>query len=234
MSGTTRRNRFGALGVAAALLAVTLGSGTAFAACRVTDFTDKPLAALNEAQRLSFISQMTQTEFTRLHQAVPGAPNYHPVIASSQSLGEAQAVAKAKIEALALENTEELRRLWATDYLNDAQLRKFADCVSSRQPGLLTLGRRESADKFHLTFAHITPIGIEKITTRLIASYNVANAKELEDYLEGIGAQDNYVARTVPLRIADPAKRAVVVLRAGWETPRFVIVPAEPQPDYFK
>lgn len=217
-----------------ALALTLLGAGTAHAACRVTDFTDRPLSSLSEVQRLSFISQMTQSEFTRLKAEQPGSANHHALLAGSANLGEAQAAARAKIESLGLDNTEELRRLWATDYLDDEQMRRFADCVSSRQPGLLTLGRREGADRFHLTYAHITPIGIQKIATRLIASYNIANVDELEQSLATLGMQDNYVARTFALRIADPARRAVVVLRAGWETPRYVVIPAQPEPDYFK
>lgn len=221
------------MGLAVAVLAMVATPAMAFP-CRVTDFSTRTMASLREEQRLAFVSSMTQTEFARLKAEPAESANHYAFLATIPSLGAAQAAARARLDGLALENTEELRRLWATDYLSDDQLRRFADCSSARAPGLFPLGRRESPTRFHLTFAHITPIGIEKITTRLVASYNIANVKEFEDYLAALGPQDNYTARTFALQVADPARRAVVIMRAGWETPRTIVIPALPEPDLFK
>ena len=206
----------------------------AFAICRVTDFTDRPLSSLNEVQRVSFVSQMERTEFDQLKSKRPGDPNHYALIASSASVADARKAAMAKLEGLKLDNIADYRDVWASEYLTDEQLRKYADCITSRAPGLFMTGRRESPTRFHLTFSHITPIGIEKISTRLIASYNIANPQDLEAHLEKLGPVDNYNARTVPLEIADPTKRAVVVMRAGWETPLFLYIPVSPTPEYFK
>ena len=206
----------------------------AMAACRVTDFTSRNLASLNEAQRLSFISQMTQTEFDKLRASAPGSTNYHDLVGRSASVVEARRGARAKIVGLGVENIDDYRRIWASDFLTDEELRRFTDCTSGRQPGLTVAGRSDGPGKFNLTFAHITPIGIEKITTRLVASSNIANVGEFEAFLSALGARDNYTAQTYPLQLIDPSRRSVVVLRAGWETPKFIYIPAYPTPDYFK
>jgi hypothetical protein len=214
-------------------LSLAMAAPASAAACRVTDFTDKPLAALSEVQHLSFTTEMTQTEYERIKAQEPGSTNFYALIAESANIREARRAAKAKLESLKIENIDGHRLVWASDFLTDEQLRKFTDCISSRQPGLLVRGRSESPARFHMTFTHITPIGFEKITTKLVASFNIANADELEKYLDDIGWQDNYDARTFPLEIGDPAKRAVVVMRAGWETPMFLYIPVNPSKAYF-
>jgi hypothetical protein len=113
-------------------------------------------------------------------------------------------------------------------------MRKFADCESGRQPGLALYGRPGNPGEFHLTYVHVTPIGIEKITTKLIASSNIANTGELEAELAKLGPQDNYPARTFVAKLIDPAKPAVIVMRGGWETPKFAYIPVYPTPDYFQ
>ena len=62
---------------------------------------------------------------------------------------------------------------------------------------------------------------------------NVSDA-EFEASLAELGPRDNYTARTFVLRRIDPAKPAVLVMRAGWETPKFTYIPVYPTPDYFK
>lgn len=219
---------------ALAAAALLTSAPAAMAACRVSDFTSKPLALLNEMQRLSFASQMTQTEFDKLHALAPGNPNYVELIAKSASVVEARQAAQTRLANLAIENIDDYRKIWASDFLTDEELQKFTNCTSGRQPGLTVAGRSDGPSKFNITFAHVTPIGIEKITTRLVASYNIANVRELEDFLAGIGPRDNYTAQTFPLQLIDPSKRAVLVLRAGWETPKFVYIPIYPTPQYFK
>jgi hypothetical protein len=193
--------------------------------CRVTDFTDKPLSALSEVQRMAVITEMTRTEYMRFKAAAPGSPNHHKLVTDSTDISAAREAARAKFATLKLDNVDDYRQVWASDFLNDDQLRKYTNCITQRQPGLVAAGRFETPTTFHLTYSHITPIGIEKIRTVLVASYNIANAKELEASLEALGPQDNYAARTFPLVLEDPAKRAVLVLRAGWETPRFLYIP---------
>jgi hypothetical protein len=107
------------------------------------------------------------------------------------------------------------------------------DCTSQRQPGLTVAGRSETPSSFHLTFTHITPIGIEKITTRVVASYNLANIRDLEAVLAKLGPRDNYTAQTFALKLEKPGKPAVLVMRAGWETPKIIYIPAYPTPKYF-
>jgi len=220
-------------GFCSAALFLVSASAAGAAACRVTDFTDKPLSALNEVERLSVATEMTQTEYDRLKGEAPGSPDYYGLIADSANIREARQAAQAQLESLKIENIDGHRLVWASDFLTDEQLRKFTDCISSRQPGLLVRGRPQSPTRFHMTFTHITPIGFEKITTKLVASFNVANADELEKYLDDIGWQDNYSARTFALEIKDPAKRAVVVMRGGWETPVFLYIPTYPTQDHF-
>ncbi len=221
--------------VACAGAALMLSAAPAMAgACRVTDFTDKPLSALNEVERVSFAVQMTRTEFTRLKTATPGSPNYYALIAGSTSLADARKAAQAKLDSLKLDNVDEYAKLWQHDYLTDEQMRKFADCESGRQPGLALYGRSAGPGEFHLTYVHITPIGIEKITTKLVASSNIANWAELEAELATLGPQDNYPARTFVAKLIDPAKPAVIVMRGGWETPKFAYIPVYPTPDYFQ
>lgn len=225
-------------------------------ACRVTDFTTKALSTLSEPERLAFVMQMTQTEFDRLHAVPAGDANYYELLAKAPNIQAAKQAARAKLNTIpngtiadfqkkwgaslspadvldALE-VEEYAPIWASHFLNDEEMRKFADCVSARQPGLNTYGRSVSPDQFNLTFVHITPIGIEKIYTRLVASSNIANVREFEDYLAKLGPQDNYPARTFPLKLIDPKKRAVVVMRAGWETPKMVFIPVFPAREYFQ
>ncbi|MDG2004219.1 MAG: hypothetical protein P8J20_12895 [Novosphingobium sp.] len=223
--------RFVALALAAASVVIMTAPAHA-AACRVTDFTDKPLSKLREVQRLSFATEMTQTEYDRIRGEQPSSANYYELIASSANIREARQAAQTKLETLQIENIDSYRLVWASDFLSDDQLRKFTDCISSRQPGLLVRGRSEGPATFHMTFTHITPIGFEKITTKLVASFNIANADELEQYLDDIGLQDNYSAKTFALQISDPAKRGVVVMRGGWETPVFLYIPAIPTKDF--
>lgn len=208
-------------------IAGALAGGTAHAAspCRVTDFTDKPLAALSEVQRLAVVTEMTRTEFMRFKAAAPGSPNHFALVANAPTITAAREAAHARFATLKLDHVDNYRQIWGSDFLTDEALRKYADCITARQPGLVALGRFENPTTWHLTYSHLTPIGIEKISTQLIASYNIANAAELEASFAELGWQDNYAARTFPLRIADPAKRAVLVLRAGWESPRFVFIP---------
>lgn len=219
------------LGLAAALLAST---PVMAAACRVTDFTTQPLSTLSEVQRLSFVTEMTRVEYERLKTAGPGSPNYYQLLVDSSDITAARNAARAKLASLNIENIDDYRRLWSSDFLTDEDIRKFLDCISSRQPGLAVAGRRDGPSAFNLSFTHITPIGLEKITTKLVATYNIANVAELEAFLTAIGPQDNYTAKTIPLKIVDPSKRAVVVMRAGWETPRFLYIPAYTTSDYFK
>lgn len=229
------KKRMGRVALAAIAPAlITLVANPAQATCRVTDFTDRPLSSLGDMQRLSFVSQLERTEFDRLKPKPQGDPNHDPMIASSASAVDARKAAWDKLEALRMDNIDDYRRVWRSDFLSDEQLRTYTDCITARQPGLVMAGRSEGPGLFHLTFSHLTPIGIEKIPTRLIASHNVANAAELEAHLAELGWQDNYQARTFPLRLADPGKRAVVVVRAGWETPVFLYIPVYPTADHLK
>lgn len=220
---------------AAAATGLLLSASAAMAgACRVSDFTDRPLGSLNEVERLSFVLGMTRTEYDRLKAEPATSANHYELLARSPSLPDARQAARDRLESLKVENIEEYARLWAHDYLTDEQIQKLANCESGRQPGLATYGRPEGADAFHLTYVHVTPIGIEKITTRVVASANIANIGEFEASLAELGPRDNYTARTFVLRRIDPAKPAVLVMRAGWETPKFTYIPVYPTPDYFK
>lgn len=193
--------------------------------CRVTDFTDKPLSALSEVQRLAIVTEMTRTEYDRIKAAPIGSPGYYKLVTDSADISAARKAANDRLATMKLDHVDDYRVTWGSDFLNDEQLRKYANCITQRQPGLVALGRFEDPSTFNLTYSHITPIGIEKIRTQLIASSNIANAKELEASFAELGPKDNYAARTFSLKLEDPTKRAVLVLRAGWESPRFVFVP---------
>lgn len=222
--------------IGALYAAVALGlaqPALASAACRITDFTDRTLGSLSEVQRVAFMVQMTRTEYDRLKAAAPGSPDYYAPIATSASLPAARQWARERLYGLNLEQVIEQAHFWAHDYLTDEAIRRFADCESARQPGLALYGRPGDPGSFHLTYVHITPIGIEQITTKVIASDNVANIDQLKADLAALGAQDNYTARTFVARLTDPAKPAVIVMRAGWETPKFAYIPVYPTPDFF-
>lgn len=216
-----------------ALQAVFISSQVAVASCRVTDFATTPLTSLNEVEQLSFVSQMTQTEFDKLHSLSAGNDNYIQPVVASASVVEARQAAKAKLEKLHLDNMDDYRRIWLSDFLTDEQLQHYADCTSGRQPGLTVVGRSQSPSEFHLIYTHITPIGIEKITTRVVASYNISNIDELEAALNKLGPRDNYTAQIFALKLRKPGNPAVLVMRAGWETPKFIYIPAYPTPKYF-
>jgi hypothetical protein len=197
----------------------------------VRDFTDRPLSSLNAVERLAFEGQMTRTEFAALRQAQPGGADYDPLIATSPDLAEARRRAQAKLEALKIDNAADYARFWALDYLTDDQLQKWTTCSSRRRPGLVFAGRPTGPGGFNLTFAHLAPIGIEKIRLRLVASHNVANIEAFEQFLDGLGLRDNFLVQTFALRIADPGKPAVLLIRAGWETPNLIYIPAYPAPE---
>lgn len=231
--------RVGARGLARMLaglggvLALGLWGATAqAAACRITDYTDRPLAALNAMQRLAFLSEMTPTEFQKMKAAASGDPNYSDIVAKSATAAEARQAARDKLISLKVDNVDGYREIWATDYLTDEQMLRFADCVSGRYPGLTVMGRPIDPARFSLTYVHVTPIGIEKITTRVLASGNVANIKAFEASLAELGPQDNYPARAFTIVRQDVTKPAILVMRAGWETPKIVYIPAYPTPDY--
>lgn len=217
------RNRCKGVVALAAVLATTPVSAHAFV-CRVTDFTDRTLASLSEVQRLSLVTEMTQTEYNLLKSAKPGSANHYRLIAESANIREARAAARTRLYTLDVKNVDGYRRTWASDFLTDEQTRKFLDCMSARQPGLMVAGQRASVTQFNMSFTHLTPIGIRKITTDLVGTYNIANADALSAFLKQLGPQDNYPARTFPLRIANPKERAIVILQAGWETPRFLYI----------
>ncbi len=224
--GTMRRARVWAgLAAAAALL---VGPSTAMAACRVTDFTDRTLSSLEEIQRLAFVTQMTQTEFAKLKAAAPGSPNHYALIASSANVIEAKQTARAKIASLKIENSDYYTKIWASDYLSDDQLRRFTSCTSNRRPGVTYAGRPDGPAAFHLTFTHLTPVGIEKITIRPVASRNIANIEEFEAFLASLGEKDNFTAQTFAFRRNDAAQPAVVIFRAGFETPAAIYMPVYP------
>jgi len=209
-------------------------SSASASACRITDFTNKQLGDLNGVERLSFLTEMTPTEFAKIKAASPGDANYDEIVAASETAADARNAARDKLVSLKVDNVAGYRTVWATDYLSDEQLRNFADCVSGRYPGLTVMGRSVDPSTFNLTYVHVTPIGIEKITTRLLASGNIANAKEFEASLADLGPRDNYVARTFTLKLVEPTKPGVLVMRAGWETPKIVYIPVYPTPDYLK
>lgn len=222
------KGSMGRLAVSSCVAALTMIGATAAhaTACRITDFTDKTLSTLSEKQRLSFITEMTQTEYARIKPLRQGNPNFDAIVAASGTISEAREAAYKKLESFNIENIDDYRKVWAADWLTDKGLQDLTNCISSRQPGLLVMGRPETASQYNITITHLTPIGIEKITTKLVASHNIANVAELEAFLENIGPKDNYKAVTFPLKLADPKKRAVVILRGGWETPVQYYIPA--------
>ncbi len=223
----------GRLGYWTGLLVGTLAlfsAPAAMAACRVSDFTDIPLTSLSEIQRLAYVSQMTRTEYDSLKQSAPGSKDYYPLIAKSASAVEAKKNAQSKLESLHIDNSADYAKFWALDYLTDEKLREYVTCSSKRRPGLVFGGRLDKPGIFNLSFAHITPVGVEKIRLQVVASRNITNISQFEKFLKGLGEQDNFTAQTFSLHLSNRNERAVVVMRAGWETPNFVYIPAYPAP----
>ena len=208
-----------------------LAAPIAMAACRVTDFTPRTLSSLNEIQRLSFVRQMTQTEYDRLKQATAGNANQYSIIANSASRVEASKAAQAKLDSLHLQNSDDYATIWASDFLDDESLRALVTCSSNRRPGIVFAGRLAGPDSFSLSFAHLTPVGVEKIRLRVVASHNIANLDQFESFLDQLGEKDNYAAQTFAVALSRQNQRAVIVMRAGWETPLFIYIPAYPWPD---
>jgi hypothetical protein len=201
------------------------------ATCRVSDFTTTPLSSLKEIERLSFVRQMTQTEYDKLKHANKGDPSYYSFIADSATRAQAKLAAQKALDGLHMQNTDDYASIWASDFLTDEQQRDFITCSSHRRPGIVFAGRLAKPDTFNLSFAHLTPVGIEKIRLQVIASRNISNIGQFEAFLTGLGEKDNYTAETFPLMLANPGERAVLVLRAGWETPLFIYIPAYPLPE---
>lgn len=219
-------------GLAAGALLGTAASASS--PCRITDYTDRTFSSLNGVQQLSFLSEMTPTEFAKLKALMPDDPNYSEIVAKSATAADARNAARDTLIALKVDHIDGYRRIWATDYLSDEQMRKYADCVSGRYPGLTVMGRSVDPRHFNLTYVHVTPIGIEQIETRVLASGNVANIKPFEQSLAELGPQDNYPARTFTIVREDPSKPAILLMRAGWETPRIVYIPVYPTPNYLE
>lgn len=228
---TARRPRNRVVTGLFAVVGLLVLAPAAHAACRVTDFTDRTLSSLNEIQRLSFASQMTQTEFTRLKAAAPGSPNHYALIADSANVIEAKQAARAKIARLKIENSDYYMKIWASDFLNDEQIQRFTSCSSQRRPGVTYAGRPDGAAGFSLTFTHLTPVGVEKISIRPVASRNIANIAEFEAFLANLGEHDNFTAQTFAFRRSNPAQPAVVIFRAGFETPTAIYIPVYPAPE---
>jgi hypothetical protein len=192
-----------------------LSAPAAMASCRVSDLRSLQLSSL----------------YDRLKQAAPGEANYYSVIANSANRAEARQTAQTKLDSLHLQNSDDYATIWASDFLDDEQSRNFVTCSSNRRPGIVFAGRLSSQNTFNLSFAHLTPIGVEKIRLRLVASHNIANIDQFETFLEQLGEKDNYTAQTFALTLSKPNQRAVVIVRAGWETPLFIYIPAYPWPD---
>ena len=130
------------------------GSAAMASPCRVTDFTDKPLAALSEVQRLALVTEMTRTEYDRIKAAVPGSPNHYKLVADSATIPDARVAASARFATLKLDHVDEYRTIWGSDFLDDEQLRKFTDCITQRQPGWSRSAGREPGDVPSDLFAH--------------------------------------------------------------------------------
>jgi hypothetical protein len=216
----------GFVAAAAALAATAAG-----AACPVTEFGPRPLASLNPVQRLAFLGQVTRTEFAVLKAAAPGDANYDPLVTGAADAQAARQAAQARIEALGVPNAPEYARFWALDWLSDEQQQAWVTCSARRRPGLLFAGRPAGPGVFDLTFAHYAPIGVEKLRLSVVASRNIANIAAFEALLDQLGLQENFPTRTFPLILADPGAGAVLVLRAGWETPSLVYIPSYPWPE---
>jgi hypothetical protein len=226
------RRRIRICGAAAfAVLAAAAQGQAARAACRVTDFLDRPLAALSPLQRLAFAAQMTDTEFAVIKRAGPGGANADPLILQSASAADARQNAQAKIDALRLENGSQYQKAWAVDALNGDGLRRYIVCASEERPGVFMAARPLGPGAFDLVFAHYLPIGTEKVTLKVVASDNIANIADLKAVLKALGPRDYFEVQTFGLKLADASQPAVLILRAGYEQPKSLYIPAYPPPD---
>jgi hypothetical protein len=139
--------------------------------------------------------------------------------------------AQARIDALGIENSRHYQKVWASDFLTDDQLKRFITCISEQRPGLWIAGRPEATGVFRMVFAHDLPVGVEKITLRVVAHDNIANIDEFKAYLKGLGERTSLPVQAFSLRLADPAQRAVLIVRAGFEIPVWLYIPVYPAPD---
>jgi hypothetical protein len=96
---------------------------------------------------------------------------------------------------------------------------------------LFVTGRLQSPGIFDVVIAHYLPVGIEKITLKVVASDNIANVDQLKAFLRQFGEWDDFHVQSFPLNISDPTKPAVLILRAGYEQPRWLYIPTYPSPD---
>lgn len=222
-----RRYAIGVVG-AAWLLAST---NAAFAACRVSDFMMRPLNTLTEIERLSFVSQMTQTEFNKFKSAPATSGDHYALISDSANVGEARDHAQAKIDSLGLEDSNAHAKVWAIDFLDDDGLTHYVNCSSQQRGGLWLGARPVSPGAFNLAFAHNLPVGVEKIGIRVIASDNIGNLDQLKTFLEQLGKRDFFPVQNFALTVADKNKPAVLIMRAGYETPESLYLPVYPPPD---
>jgi hypothetical protein len=224
------KGRAQAWAAALGAIAIAAQAPAAAAACRVSDFLDRPLATLSELQRAAFVAQMTPTEYARIKSAAPGAPLHDAFVAGSTDLAQAQAGAQAKIDALKLENSAQYQKVWATDFLSQEALEKYLVCSSLQRPGLWLSGRSQGPGVFTAVLAHYLPVGVEKISLRVVAHDNIANIDDFKAFLKSLGEQDYFTVRSFPLKLADPGQRAVLIVRAGYETPTWLYIPVYPAP----
>jgi hypothetical protein len=216
------------LTLAAGFIAASLALAglPADAACRISDFMDQPLSALAPVQRLAFIAQMTPSEYDHLK-----ASGADPLLVASGRLAEARQTAQARLDGLKLEDSAGYQKVWASDFLSEAALGRYILCSSQQRPGLWITGRPSAPGVFTAVFAHYLPVGVEKITLRVVAADNIANIEDFKAALAALGAKDFFTVQSFPLKLADPTKRAVLILRSGWEHPTWLYIPAYPAPD---
>src|SRR5206468_3315464 len=130
----------------------------------------------------------------------------YPLILQSPSVADARQRAQARIDALRIENGSQYQKVWAVDALTTEQLKRYIVCSSEQRPGLFLAARPQAPGAFDLVFAHYLPVGVEKITLKVVAADNIANIAELKALLRQLGEKDYFDIQSFPLKLSDPAQ----------------------------
>lgn len=215
------------LAAALALLPAT----SAFAACRLSDFTTRSLSSLSEIERLSFVTQMTRTEFSKFHALGPNDPNHYALITASANALQARQRAQAAIAALGMEHGPEYAKFWTSNLLDDKALKDYTMCVAQQNVGLWMRARTARTGVVNMVFAHTRPVGVGPYPIVVTGSQNIRNIPQLTRMLQQLGPRDQFFGETFALQLADRTKPASLTMKFAEETPRTLHIPAAPAPN---
>ncbi len=216
-----------------AMLLATLAllpATSAFAACRLSDFTTRSLSSLSEIERLSAVTQMTRTEFAKFHALGLNDPNYYALITASANALQAKQRAQAAIAVLGMEQGSEYAKFWAANMLDDKALKDYTMCLAQQNVGIWMRARVARPGVITLHFSHTRPVGVGPYPLAVVASQNIRNISQFVAHLQQLGPRDQFFGETFALQLADRTKPASLTMKFAEETPRTLQIPASPAP----